>query len=69
MIKDISKKQKNYKFVSIFVSMLNIIGIALLLFFSIPYIFQTNSLNAYTWQSCGFILVLGFIPLLIANII
>lgn len=68
MVKAISKKQKDYRFISIFVAILNIIGIILLLYFSIPYIFHIRSLNAYSCETCGFILVLGFIPLLIANI-
>ena len=68
MIKDISKKQKNYKFVNLFISILNIVGIILLLLFAIPYIFHISSLNDYSWETCGFILILGFIPLLITNI-
>lgn len=68
MIKDISKKQKNYKFVNLFISILNIVGIILLLLFAIPYIFHIRSLFDYSWKTCGFILILGFIPLLIINI-
>ena len=68
MIKDISKKQKNYKFVNVFIVILNIISLALLLYFAIPYIFHIRSLNAYSWETCGFILVLGFVPLLIVNV-
>src|SRR5574344_1417904 len=68
MIKDISKKQRNYKFINLFVAILNIVGILLLLYFAIPYIFHIRSLNDYSWETCGFILLLGFIPLLITNI-
>lgn len=68
MIKDISKKQRNYKFINLFVAILNIVGILLLLYFAIPYIFNIRSLNDYSWETCGFILILGFIPLLITNI-
>lgn len=68
MIKDISKKQKNYKFVNIFISILNIVGIILLLLFAIPYIFHIRNLFDYSWETCGFILILGFLPLLFVNI-
>lgn len=75
MIKDISKKQKDYKLFKIFIIILNIIGILCLLYFSIPYLMHDNSINninamlaTYTWDSCGFILTLGLIPLLVANI-
>lgn len=68
MIKDISKKQKNYKFINTFIYLLNIIGFILLLLFAIPYIFHIRNLFNYSKETCGFILILGFIPLLIINI-
>lgn len=68
MIKDISKKQRNYKFIYIFISILNIVGIILFLLFAIPYIFHIGNLFEYSFETCGFILILGFIPLLIINI-
>ena len=75
MIKDISKKQKNYKFIKVFVVILNIIGLSCLIYFAIPFlqhdmtIKNPNAMLAgYTWDSCGFILCLGLIPLIVANI-
>jgi len=75
MVKDISKKQKDYKWFKIFVIILNIIGIVCLIYFMIPYLRHDMSipnLNAmlasYSWDTSGFVLTLGFIPLLIANI-
>ena len=45
-----------------------------LIYFSIPYILHDVSiinpnamLATYTWDTCGFILTLGFLPLLIVN--
>jgi len=74
MIKDISKKQNDYKYIKIFVAILNIIGIACLIYFAIPFIkHDTNIVNSnamlasYSWNSCGFILTLGLVPLIIAN--
>ena len=60
MIKDISKKQKNYKFIKILINMLNIAGLAVLVYFAIPYVFHIESLNAYSYRTCGFIILLGF---------
>ena len=75
MIKDIYKKQKDYKWFKIFVVILNIIGIGCLINFVIPYLRHDMSIRnpnamlaSYSWDSCGFILTLGLIPLLIANI-
>ena len=75
MIKDISKKQNDYKWFKIFVIILNIIGIGCLIYFAIPYLRHDMSVHnpnamlaSYSWDSCGFILTLGLIPLLIANI-
>ena len=67
MVKDISKKQKNYKFINTLIIMLNATGLAMLLYFAIPFIFHVRSLNAYSWETCGFIIALGFIPLFIVN--
>ena len=56
MIKDISKKQKDYKWFKIFVIILNIIGIGCLIYFSIPYLRHDMSvhnpnamLTSYSW--------------------
>ena len=75
MVKDISKKQKDYKWFKIFIIVLNIIGILCLIYFAIPYLRHDMSipnpnamLASYSWDTCGFILTLGFIPLLFANI-
>ena len=74
MVKNISKKQNNYKYIKLFVIILNIIGVACLIYFAIPFIRHDASivnpnamLSSYSWDSCGFILTLGFIPLVIAN--
>lgn len=74
MVKSITKKQQNYKYIKIFVAILNILGIACLIYFSIPFIRHDTSivnssamLASYSWDSCGFILTLGLIPLIIAN--
>ena len=54
---------------------LNILGIICLIYFLIPYLMHDNSikpdsmLSSYTWDTCGFLLTIGFIPLLIANIL
>ena len=75
MVKDISKKQKDYKWFKIFVIIINIIGIGCLIYFMIPYLRHDMSipnpnamLSSYSWDTSGFILTLGFIPLLIANV-
>ncbi len=75
MIKDISQKQNNYKWLKIFVLVLNIIGIICLVYFMIPYIRHDMSipnpnamLASYSWDTSGFVLTLGLLPLIIANI-
>ncbi len=75
MVKDNSKKQKNLKWLTIVVIIINIIGILCLVYFAIPYLRHDMSihnpnamLTSYSWDSCGFILTLGLIPLIIANI-
>ena len=74
MVKSISKKQKNYKYIKIFVAILNIVGIVCLIYFAVPFIRHDTSivnpnvmLASYSWDSCGFILTLGLLPLIIAN--
>ena len=74
MTDNISKKQNNYKYIKMFVVILNVIGIACLVYFTIPFIIHDSSvvnhntrLASYSWDSCGFILTLGLIPLIIAN--
>ena len=75
MVKDTLMKQKDYKWFKIFIIILNIIGIGYLIYFSVPYLKHDMSirnpnamLTSYSWDTCGFILTLGLIPLLIANI-
>ncbi len=67
---------KENKWFKIFVIILNIIGIGCLIYFMIPYLRHDMSipnpnsmLSSYSWDSSGFILLLGFIPLLIANVL
>ena len=68
-------KKNNLK-LKIFIIIINIIGIVCLIYFMIPYLRHDMSisnpnamLSSYTWDTCGFILTIGFIPLLIVNII
>lgn len=75
MVKDIFKKQKDYKWLKIIVIALNIIGIGCLIYFAIPYLRHDMSIpnsnamiSSYSWDTAGFILSLGLIPLIIANI-
>ena len=74
MKENISKNK--YQWLNMIIIILNIIGIYCLIRFSIPYfkhdILVTNPnsmLSSYKWDLCGFILTLGFIPLLISNIL
>lgn len=67
--------KKNYKFFQILIIVINIIGLGCLIYFMIPYIIHDMSIRnpnamlaSYSWDSCGFILTIGSIPLLIANI-
>lgn len=74
MVKNISKKQNSCKYIKIFVAILNIIGVVCLIYFAIPFIRHDTSivnsdamLASYSWDSCGFILTLGLVPLIITN--
>lgn len=67
------KKENGLK---IFAVILNILGIACLIFFAVPFLTHDTSvpnpdamLPMERWDGSGFLLTLGFIPLLIANII
>lgn len=68
MISDISEKQNNYKWISIFLIALNTLGILLLLYFGIPYVIHANTLNGYSRSTCGFILTVGMLPLFLVNL-
>jgi transcriptional regulator with XRE-family HTH domain len=75
MIKDISKGQKYNKLFKKFVVALNIIGILCLIYFATLYVFHDTSIRnpnsmlpTYSWDSCGFILTIGLIPLVVANV-
>src|SRR5574344_1353754 len=57
------------RIIKILINMLNIAGLAVLVYFAIPYVFHIESLNAYSYRTCGFIILLGFIPLLIVNML
>ena len=66
----------NNKYFKIAIIVLNILGIICLILFSIPYIRHDMSipnpnsmLATYSWDTCGFILTIGFIPLLAVNIL
>lgn len=68
------KKEKN-KYIKLFIIILNIIGSLCLLYFGIPFIKHDMTiknpnamLSSYSWDSCGFILTLGLIPLIVANV-
>lgn len=68
-------KQKR-NFLSIIVIALNMIGIMCLIYFAIPYLTHnvtiTNPdamLPAEAWDNAGMALTVGFIPLLIANML
>lgn len=71
----IFENKKNIKLLKLFIIILNIFGIGCLIYFIVPYLKhdmtipnQSAMLASYSWDSCGFILTLGFIPLLISNI-
>lgn len=64
------------KYLKIFIIIFNIIGFICLIYFSIPYLKHDMSipnpnsmLSSYSWDSSGFILTLGFIPLVIVNVL
>lgn len=68
--------KNDYKVLKIFIIVFNIIGVICLIYFSIPYLRHDMSipnpnsmLASYSWDSSGFLLTLGFIPLLIVNIL
>ena len=69
------KKKNSNKYIKIFVAILNVIGILCLIYFAIPFIKHDMTISnpnamlaSYSWDSCGFILTIGLIPLIIANI-
>ena len=64
----------NNKILKIFTIILNIVGIICLIYFAIPFI--THDMNipnpnamlaGYSWDTCGFVLTLGLLPLVVAN--
>ena len=67
---------KSNKPLSIIIVIINIIGFVCLIYFAIPYlthnttVYHSNAmLPAEAWDSAGMTLTVGFIPLLIANIL
>ena len=67
---------REYKWFKIVLIVFNVIGLMCLLYFSIPYIRHDMSitnpnsmLSSYSFDTCGFILTIGFIPLLVSNIL
>lgn len=75
MSKKFSEIQNNHKLLKITVIVLNVIGIICLIYFMIPYLKHDMSISnpkamisSYSWDTSGFILMIGFIPLVIANV-
>lgn len=67
---------KSNKTLSIIILIINIIGVLCLIYFAIPYLTHNTTvyhpdamLPAEAWDSAGMTLTVGFIPLLIANIL
>lgn len=65
---------KDKKLIKILIIALNIIGIICLIYFMIPYISHDMTIKnpdamlaTYSWDTSGFVLTLGVIPLIIAN--
>ena len=69
-------EMKSNKWVSIIILMINIIGLLCLIYYAILYLTHNTTvyhpdamLPAEDWDSAGMTLTVGFIPLLIANIL
>ena len=67
---------KTNKPLSIIILIINIIGILCLIYFAIPYLTHNTTvyhpdamLPAEAWDNAGMTLTVGFIPLLIANLL
>ena len=67
---------KSNKPLSIIILIINVIGVVCLFYFAIPYLTHNTMiyhpdamLPAEAWDSAGMTLTVGFIPLLIANIL
>ena len=67
---------KSNKWVSSIILMINIIGLLCLIYYAIPYLTHNTTvyhpdamLPAEAWDSAGMTLTVGFIPMLIANIL
>ena len=67
---------KSNKTLSIIILIINMIGVVYLIYFAIPYLTHNTTvyhpdamLPAEAWDSAGMTLTVGFIPLLIANIL
>lgn len=67
---------KSNKTLSIIILIINMIGVACLIYFAIPYLTHNTTvyhpdamLPAEAWDNAGMTLTVGFIPLLIANIL
>lgn len=68
-------KKNGITFVKIFIVLLNIVGIVCLIYFAIPFVIHDMSipnlntmLIGYSFDTCGFILTLGLMPLIAINI-
>lgn len=71
----IIKNENDNIFIKIIIIILNVIGNLSLVYFAIPFITHDMSipnpnamLAGYSWDTCGFALTIGLIPLIIANI-
>ena len=67
---------RSNKPLSIIILIINIIGVVCLLYFAIPYLTHNTTVShpdamlpAEAWDNAGMTLTVGFIPLLIANIL
>ena len=74
MNENVTKEQKN-KLIPIIISIINIIAIICLIYLAIPYLKHDTGVNnpnamiaAESWDMSGFLLTIGLIPLIIANI-
>ena len=67
---------RSNKTLSVIIFIINIIGFLCLVYFAIPYLTHNTTvyhpdamLPAEAWDSAGMTLTVGFIPLLVANIL
>lgn len=67
---------KSDKILAIVIIIVNVIGVFCLIYFSVPYLTHNTTiynpdamLPAEAWDNAGMTLTIGFIPLLIANVL